>query len=129
MNPKQPRMVDEGYLKWLRQKPCCFCGRAAPSEAAHLRMENLKIGKRPTGMAEKPSDFWCTPLCSWCHRESPDSQHKVGEPTFWERAGINPFSLALKFYAEYGGTGGTVRRPRKANFPKSKRKIQSRGFK
>jgi hypothetical protein len=123
---RQPRLVDPSYLAWLRKLPCCACGRQ-PSEAAHLRMGNLAIDKRPTGMGEKPSDFWATPLCSWCHRDDPQSQHNIGEKDFWVRLGIDPFALAIKLYAEYGGTGGTVRRPRKANFPKG-RKIQSRGF-
>lgn len=131
MTQRQPRLVDPGFLAFLRKKACCFCGRAAPSEAAHLRMGNLSIGKRPTGMAEKPSDFWALPLCSWCHREGPLSQHVIGEEKFWKHANINPFSLAIGLYAEFGGTGGTVRKPRKANiksrgFPKATRKMQSR---
>jgi hypothetical protein len=131
MSQKQPRMVDAGFLAWLRQKPCCVCGRAAPSEAAHLRMGNLDIGKRHVGMAEKPSDFWATPLCVWCHRAGMESQHALGEEQFWKLAGINPFALAIKLYAEFGGAGGTVRKRQKANmpkraFPKTARKMQSR---
>lgn len=124
-------MVDAGFLKWLRLKPCCVCGRAAPSEAAHLRMGNIDIGKRATGMAEKPSDFWAMPLCSYCHRTNTNSQHNLGEIAFWKAVWIDPFALAIKLYAEFGGQGGTVRKRQKANmpkrpFPKAKRKIQGR---
>jgi hypothetical protein len=97
-------------------------------------MGNLEMGKPPTGMGEKPSDFWAVPLCAWCHRLDTKSQHNMGsEEAFWQRPSvdINPFALAIKLYREYGGQGGNARPPRKIKprKPKAERqKIQSRGF-
>lgn len=133
MTQRRPRLYDPGYLAFLRTKPCCACGRAAPSEAAHIRMTRLDIDKPITGMQRKPDDKYAVPLCSWCHREGPESQHNVGdESQFWAWYEIDPFELAAKLYDEYGGTGG---KPRKASttikprIPKHLRqKIQGRGF-
>jgi hypothetical protein len=125
LRQREPRLLDPGFLVFLRKKPCsCGCGRAAPSEAAHIRI-GLFAG------AMKPHDRDALPLNRWCHREAPDSQH-ADEKTFWKRRGLDPFAIAARFYAEYGGTGGkpkkrrTIIRPR---LPKENRaKIKSRGF-
>lgn len=125
LRQRQPRLFDPGFLAFLRTKPCsCGCGRAPKSEAAHIR-----IGLLAAGM--KPHDKHAVPLNAWCHRLAPDSQH-ADERGFWEKRGLDPFDIAAKLYAEYGGTGGapkkrrTISKPRR---PKEKRaKIQSRGF-
>lgn len=124
VRPKTPRLYDSGYLKWLRQKPCCACSRFPPSEAAHIRYGL-------TGMQRKPDDCRAVPLCAWCHREGPEAQHKGDEQEFWARLEIDPLALATNLYAEYGGAGGAPRKPRsiKPRLPKDKRsKIQSAGF-
>lgn len=122
---RQPRLYDPGYLAFLRKKPCCCgCGRAAPSEAAHIRI-GLFAGQM------KPHDKHAVPLNAWCHRLAPDNQHN-GEAAFWERCGKDPFELAAAFYDEYGGTGGKPRKPRttiKPRLPKERRqKIPGRPF-
>jgi hypothetical protein len=135
MTQRQPRLYDPGYLAFLRQKPCCVCGHAAPSEAAHIRMGKLEIGKPSTGMAEKPSDRFAVPLCgpdfqtSWvgCHQQ----QHTMSEESFWKLWADNadPFAVAARLYAEYGGTGGKRKKRTtiKPRLPREKRaKIQSR---
>lgn len=132
MTQRRPRLYDPGFLAFLRKKPCCACGRAAPSEAAHIRMTRLAIDKPTTGMGRKPDDKYAVPLCAWCHRESPESQHNVGdESTFWKWYEIDPFELSARLYDEYGGDGGhpRKRRPIKPRLPKHQRqKIASRGF-
>jgi hypothetical protein len=130
LRQRHPRMVDGGFLAWLRKRRCAFCGKHPPTQAAHIRMAHLEIGKRETGKQEKPDDKWALPLCQWCHLDGPESQHKIGEEKFWGLAEINPFELAQKLYVEYGGTGGKPQRPRttiKPRLPKEKRaKIQQR---
>lgn len=129
LRQRQPRMLDEGYLVWLRKRRCAFCGRFPgdeinPIEAAHLRMAAPFLGKRYTGHREKPDDKWATPLCRWCHQTGPEAQHKIGEHRFWGLAEINPFILAMELYAEYGGEGGRPQRKRttiKLRLPKEKR--------
>lgn len=137
----RPRLHDDGFLEFLRQKPCCCgCGRAAPSQAAHIRIGFFTMGK-------KPDDKFAVPLNQWCHLDAPDAQHK-DEKGFWERRGVDPFDLAARYYAEYGGTGGAPRKKRKPRTtirpkgfpqrstartnawpPKGSRKIPSRAFK
>ncbi|WP_375782861.1 hypothetical protein ACE10Z_23390 [Bradyrhizobium sp. Pha-3] len=53
-------------------------------------------------MARKPSSEWTTPLCSGCHLNDPDAQHKVGEQIFWARLNVNPFLLCQRLYAATG---------------------------
>ena len=98
---RQPRIECPAFLAFVRRHACCACGRAAPSQAAHIRMGCREIGKRPTGIAEKPSDRWAVPLCAGCHLDAPDAQHRVGESVFWARVGLNPFELAENLYAEF----------------------------
>lgn len=133
MTQRRPRLHDTKYLELLRTKPCCTCGRAPPTEAAHIRMTCLAIDKPITGMGRKPDDRYALPLCAWCHREAPDSQHNIGdEADFWKNYEIDPFELAAKYYDEYGGTGGQPRKRRttiKPRLPKEQRqKITSRPF-
>lgn len=86
------RETDSGYLDLIRQLPCCCCGLEGFSEAAHVRMNNAALGKHQA-LGQKPDDRWSTPLCADCHRNDPDSQHKVGEQEFWRRVGIYPLAL------------------------------------
>ena len=116
----RPRLHDDGFLAFLRKKPCCICGREGETEAAHIR-----IGFR--AMAKKPDDQFATPLCRAHHRE----QHSMGEQDFWDKYKRNPFYIADCFYNVYGGTGGKPKKKRaaKPRKPKSQRaKIKSRGF-
>lgn len=45
------------------------------------------------GMGLKPSDRWCVSLCSAHHAE----QHRLGEPAFEQRYGIDLLALAEAF--------------------------------
>jgi hypothetical protein len=108
VNERDPRRLDPDYLVFLRGRPCCLCG--APAEAAHIR-----IGL--TGMGRRPHDRLAVPLCPREHRLAKDAQHSMSEAKFWNIHRIDPFELAAKYYAEYGGTGGK---------PKGSRKIRPR---
>lgn len=126
LGPRQPRLHDAGFLAFVRTKKCCVCG-GSPTEAAHIRMASEEHGKRYTGMQERPDDRWCTPLCAWCHRNGFDAQHRLGEKKFWDLFELNPFEIALRLYAEYGGDGGRAKkRTRTTIKPKLKCKIPNR---
>lgn len=119
----RPRLHDDGYLAHLRNLPCCCgCNRAPPSEAAHIRIGFLTMGK-------KPDDCNALPLNAWCHREAPDSQH-ANERAFWERRGVNPYDLAADIYRAYGGDGGKPKISRTKTKPRrpkeTRQKIPSR---
>lgn len=120
----RPRLHDPGFLAFLRTQPCCCgCGRAAPSEAAHVRLGFRALGK-------KPDDRFAVPLYAWCHRGL--GQQHDGEAKFWASRGLDPFEIAARLYAEYGGTGGAPRLKRKTVKPRKpkhlRQKIQNRGF-
>jgi hypothetical protein len=56
------------------------------------------VGKRPTGLSEKPSDIWTVPLCGTCHRR----QHGTSERAFWLSTAIDPHKKALALWAATG---------------------------
>lgn len=116
----RPRLHDDGFLAFLRTKPCCICGRVGETEAAHIR-----IGFR--AMQKKPDDRYALPLCAYHHR----NQHRVNESAFWDQHGDDPFDIAARLYAEFGGDGGKPKAKRKPKPRKPKhlrQKIASRGF-
>ncbi len=101
--PRIPRVVLKGkrrpntrraakHLAFIRRLSCVACGRAAPSEAAHVRRGT------DGGTALKPSDKFSVPLCTECHA----TQHG-GELTFWTTMGsLNPLDLAASLWAVSG---------------------------
>ena len=97
--PRIPRSVARGkpkpnlhrcvqHLGFIRQLSCVACGKAAPSEAAHVR-----IGT-DSGVGMKPGDRYAVPLCTTCHAK----QHRIGELTFWSALRIDPVNVALRLW-------------------------------
>ncbi|MES2030891.1 MAG: hypothetical protein V4477_17050 [Pseudomonadota bacterium] len=103
LRQRDPRQEDPKHLAYVRTQPCClpFCRREA--EPAHLRMENLSIGKEMTGKGEKPHDRYTVPLCPYHHRLGVDCQHNSNEREWWEMRGINPWAIAASLWIESGG--------------------------
>lgn len=136
LRQREPREEDAKHLAFVRAQPCClpFCRREA--EAAHLRMENLSIGKRETGGGERPSDSYVVPLCPYHHRIGIDCQHNSNEKEWWDRTGLNPWAIAASLWAESGGAARAlepkrVKQPRKIkarNRDAPKRKILGRAL-
>jgi hypothetical protein len=122
IGPKTPRIRDERYLAFLRRQPCCTCGTTDMVEAAHIRSGSLDHDKRETGLAEKPSDAWALPQCRPCHR----LQHSVNELEYWKSHGIDPFTLALKYYTKATAIGET--RPGSTSKRKKRVRIYPKGF-
>lgn len=102
LRQREPRVRDAMHLASVRSKPCCVCGSVRNVEAAHIRMACLVIGKRETGMAEKPDDKWSVPLCAYHHRTGILSQHNIGEEQFWTDHGRNPFEIAASLWIGSG---------------------------
>jgi hypothetical protein len=149
LRQREPRREDPKHLAFVRKLPCCVCGSMRDIEAAHIRLACPAIGKRETGMAEKPDDRFVTPLCHYHHQSSILAQHRVGERRFWfEIHGRNPFQVAAVLWEMSGGAARALE-PKPANrrqnikppsrsesklqiqsrptFPQG-RKLQSRGF-
>ena len=101
--PRIPRTVVRGkpkpnpyrrvqHLACIRQLPCVACGKAAPSEAAHVRTGT------ESGIAMKPGDRYAVPLCAACHAK----QHRIGELSFWSAFHIDPLNVALRLWTISG---------------------------
>jgi hypothetical protein len=90
--PKPDLRRRTNHLTFVRQLPCVVCGKAAPSEAAHVRSES------DGGTGIKPSDRYCLSLCSSCHA----LQHEFGELRFWSTLRIDPLNVALRLWTVSG---------------------------
>jgi hypothetical protein len=101
--PRIPRTVAHGkprpdlrrralHLAFVRQLPCVACGKAAPSEAAHVRSGS------DGGAGMKPSDRYSISLCTSCH----ELQHQFGELTFWSVLRIDPLNMAFRLWTVSG---------------------------
>ena len=88
--PNDRRRLE--HLAFVRQLPCVVCGKAAPSEAAHVRSGS----DGGTGM--KPSDRYSVPLCADCHV----LQHQFGEQRFWSTVRIDPVNVAFRLWTISG---------------------------
>src|SRR5215469_5041640 len=80
------------HLAFVRQLPCVVCGKAAPSQAAHVRSGS------DGGAGMKPADRYSLSLCSDCHA----LQHRFGELTFWSTVCIDPLNVALRLWTVSG---------------------------
>ena len=76
------------HVAFVRRIPCLTCGKAAPSEAAHVRTGT------DGGVGVKPGDRYAVPLCAACHAK----QHRIGELTFWSALRIDPLNVALRLW-------------------------------
>jgi len=76
------------HLVFVRQLACVSCGKAPPSEAAHVRTGT------DGGVGVKPGDRYAVPLCASCHAK----QHRIGELTFWSALRIDPLNVALRLW-------------------------------
>lgn len=107
MRQREPRVRDPDYLAWLAGAPCVACfmeqGRMVTGvHCAHVRYADAAAGKRATGMAEKPSDRWCLPLCPTHHNMGGQmSQHAHGERAWWEARGLDPLALCEALNTAY----------------------------
>jgi len=92
------RQKDNKHLDFIRGLPCAVCLDNTSTEAAHVRFASAKLGKRQTGMAEKPDDAFTIPLCGKCHR----NQHAMNERAWWNGYEIDPLAMALALYRASG---------------------------
>jgi hypothetical protein len=89
---QQPKRVSDrsfpAHRAWVRRHHCSVPGcQLEPIECAHVRRGS------DGGMAMKPSDRWSISLCREHHAE----QHRIGEPAFEARHGIDMHALAESF--------------------------------
>lgn len=94
---RHPRKKAYAHLAWIRTLPSLVYDERIV-EAAHIRYADILIGKRLTGMGEKPDDIWVVPLGVAAHR----AQHSGSERAFWQRHGINPLIIAALLFVHSG---------------------------
>lgn len=58
---RRSKILCPDYLDFIRAKPCCACGKAAPSDPDHLSARGMGAGKQ--------NDLTAIPLCRRCHSE------------------------------------------------------------
>jgi hypothetical protein len=80
------------HLTFVRQLSFVACGKAGPSEAAHVRSGS------DAGTGVKPSDRYSLSLCAACHT----LQHQFGELTFWSTVRIDPLNVAFRLWTVSG---------------------------
>jgi len=90
--PKPDLRRRARHLAFVRELPCVVCGKAAPSEAAHVRSGS------DAGTGVKPSDRYSVSLCAACHT----LQHQFGELTFWSTVRIDPLNVAFRLWTVSG---------------------------
>jgi hypothetical protein len=90
--PKPNHRRRHQHLAFVRQLSCVVCGKAAPSEAAHLRSGS------DAGTGMKPSDRYSISLCNDCHA----LQHQFGEVIFWSTVRIDPLNVAFRLWTISG---------------------------
>ena len=98
LRQRQPRKHDNGHLDFIRSLPCLICGNNIETEACHIKMADLSIGKIATGIAHKPDDKYTVPMCGNCHR----GQHSKSERAFWIESRIDPIKTALALFSISG---------------------------
>ena len=85
--PKPIREVDERFLDFIREQPCCLCYRW-PTDPHHL-------DSRGSG----GSDYSAVPLCRVCHTRA----HQLGERLIRQRHGVDMREINARFRRAYQG--------------------------
>jgi hypothetical protein len=98
MKFRNPRQHHDGHLGFIRGLPCLVCLDNTATEAAHIRMTDLRAAKKNPGLGAKPHDWWTVPLCNRCHRE----QHEMSESEFWDTKMIDPIFVAMALWINTG---------------------------
>lgn len=88
---KDKRLRSDRHRKWVRSHRCSVPGcERVPIECAHVRTGT------DGAMGRKPSDKWCISLCGGIDGHHAE-QHRIGEPEFERRYGIDMKALAKLF--------------------------------
>lgn len=108
---RQPRVLDNGYLAFLRRQPCearHLGGCSGRIDPAHLRFSDFRVGRVNPGKGRKSDDRWAVSLCRTHH----DAQHGFGDERRWWSDVVrrDPNELANTRYAEYRASSPPARK-------------------
>lgn len=107
LRQREPRMLDEAFLKRVRQLPCIMPRCQGQAEAAHIGMSSAAHGVVESGSA-KPHDCFTVPLCAYHHRLGRTAEHVVGTFGFWQSARMDPFDIAKRLYRLHAKTDSNM---------------------
>lgn len=85
-------MKSKEYLNFIGQKECAVTG-TYPADLHHE-----SIVRRFSGGLKKHFDYGVLPLEHEIHL---NERHQLGKVEFWERYGIDPSDLVIKYLEEY----------------------------
>jgi hypothetical protein len=92
--PRRGRVTDPKYLAWIRTLPCVVCNVLADNSDFSWRIWSRLVYNRlqrspteaahsgPHGLGQKADDRQALPLCMMCHREGPNSYHRLSRRFF-----------------------------------------------
>lgn len=86
-----PKLIDNKYLKYVRERGCIIPLCRYDAQADHLVSRTYKEARR--------NDFTCVGLCQRHHRE----REQIGIPRFEEKHQVNLWKEALLTLATYLG--------------------------
>jgi len=92
-----PNKRFPGHRQWIRRHACIVEGcERRDIQACHVRA-GLPAGEQ-AGKDQKPHDKWTLPMCGGVgsHHEE---QHRIGEPAFCRKYGLDLVKIATKFAA------------------------------
>lgn len=91
---------DKAYLIFIRSLACCVCTRVRVWNVylGIYRTEAAHVGDR--GLSVKCPDRETIPLCSWHHRLSPESVHRLGKK-FWTLWKLDREKLFARYQAMF----------------------------
>lgn len=78
MIPKNPRVSNPKYLRWVADQSCVNCGAPGPSDAHHIK----GVGHF-SGAGLKAPDSMAMPLCRECHNMLHNGHIPLGEQYEW----------------------------------------------
>lgn len=81
------------YEQWIRGFDCLVMGKIDPCQGK-VQPAHVRTGTDGSA-SKKPSDWWLIPLCVHHHIHT---QHRIGEPEFERRYGIDMKAEAKKLW-------------------------------
>lgn len=102
---RKPGDTDTEYVAWVREQPCSVPD-CVPQKLKLLSGHTEAHHAGDHGLAQRPPDRTCIPLCIWHHREGGDSAHVLGR-RFWGAHGLERDALIAHLNARYDAGNST----------------------
>ena len=84
------------YLAAVRKVACSTCHESRKSHPHHIR---FGTAGRMAGLGRKPPDWFCVPLCVWCHTSL--HNHRHGEEEWWRSRAIDAYAYRKEMFTTW----------------------------